>query len=73
MRVSMDVKRAGAQYQGSLTRVSDQLCVPFAGVLELLAALERLDPEQLNPSDPSDADDGPARNRRPLDDNRSNP
>jgi hypothetical protein len=48
MRVVMEVGRRGDQYQGSLTRSSDELCVPFAGVLELLAALERLEPEQLD-------------------------
>jgi hypothetical protein len=45
MRVLMEVQRRGEQYHGSLTRVSDQLCVPFVGVLELLAALERLEPD----------------------------
>jgi hypothetical protein len=47
MRVLMEVHRRGEQYHGSLTRVSDQLCVPFAGVLELIAALEQLDPDEL--------------------------
>ena len=45
MRVLMEVRRRGQQYHGSLTRLSDQLCVPFVGVLELLAALERLEPD----------------------------
>ncbi len=45
MRVVMDVRREGQQYRGSLTRVSDSMCVPFAGVLELVAALERLEPD----------------------------
>lgn len=48
MRVLMEVRRRGEQYQGSLTRMSDECCVPFVGVLELLAALERLDPEDLD-------------------------
>lgn len=46
MQVLMEVHRRGEQYLGSLTRVSDEVCVPFAGVLELIAALERLDPEE---------------------------
>lgn len=48
MRVVMEVRRWGEHYQGSLTRVSDALCVPFVGVLELVAALERLEPEDLD-------------------------
>lgn len=38
----MQVSREGERYHGSLTRVSDQVRLPFSGVLELLAALERL-------------------------------
>jgi hypothetical protein len=45
MRVLMEVHRRGQQYEGSLTRADDQVCVPFVGVLELMAALERLEPE----------------------------
>ena len=45
MRVLMEIRRSGVRYEGSLTRVSDQLCVSFSGTLELLAALERLQPE----------------------------
>jgi hypothetical protein len=42
----MDVRRRGDRYEGSVTRESDALCVPFTGVLELVAALERLAPDQ---------------------------
>lgn len=38
----MQVTRVGDRFQGSLTRVRDQVCVPFTGVLELVAAMERL-------------------------------
>ncbi len=38
----MQVRRHDQRYQGSLTRVSDQLCLQFSGVLELLAVMERL-------------------------------
>lgn len=38
----MQVTRVGDRFLGSLTRVGDQECVPFTGVLELVAALERL-------------------------------
>lgn len=51
MDVVLRVQRQGEQYQGSVTRVSDRLCVPFVGVLELIAALERLDPEPPTGSD----------------------
>lgn len=53
MHLVMDVRRRDTQYQGSLTRVSDQLRVPFSGVLELIAALECLTPEDKDGRDPS--------------------
>jgi hypothetical protein len=43
MRVLMEIHRSGTRYEGSLTRISDQLSLPFDGVLELLAVLERLE------------------------------
>lgn len=46
MRVAMDVRRRGAQFTGMLTRVSDHVSVPFWGVLELVAAIEQLQPEE---------------------------
>lgn len=55
MRVLMDLHRQGQQYQGWLTRLTDELCVEFAGVLELVAALERLDPEESGPQPPDGA------------------
>lgn len=51
MRVLMEVQRRGQQYEGSLTRTDDQLCVPFVGVLELMAALERLEPDNAAPDE----------------------
>ncbi len=53
MRVVMEIRRSGERYEGSLTRIGDgagsaDVSLPFAGILELLAALERLesdDPE----------------------------
>jgi hypothetical protein len=54
MRVVMDVQRSGQQYQGSLTRQSDQLSLPFVGMLELLAVLERLERDESAESAPSD-------------------
>lgn len=42
IRLSMQVTRRGEHYHGSLTRVSDEVCLPFTGVLEMVAALERL-------------------------------
>jgi hypothetical protein len=48
MRVVMEIRRSGERYEGSLTRISEgaagaDVSVPFAGILELLAALERLE------------------------------
>lgn len=51
MRVVMDFHRDGAQYVGTLVREQDRLPIPFWGVLELLAALERIEAE---------SDSGPA-------------
>lgn len=53
MRVVMDVRRSGKRYEGSLTRESDDLCLRFVGMLELMAALERLEPDESEPT-PSD-------------------
>jgi hypothetical protein len=62
MRVLMEIRRTGSRYAGSLTRVSDQRSLPFDGILELLAVLERL---ELNDHGESDAmhagDDGGSR------------
>jgi hypothetical protein len=60
MRVLMEIRRSGTRYEGSLTRVSDQLSLPFDGILELLAVLERL---ELN-------DQGQADSLRASDDGR---
>jgi hypothetical protein len=46
MRVLMNVHRRGEQYLGSLTRESDHVQVQFVGFLELVAALERLQPDE---------------------------
>jgi hypothetical protein len=46
MRVVMEIQRRGTRYEGSLTREGDELCLPFAGMLELMAALERLEPDE---------------------------
>jgi hypothetical protein len=48
MRVVMEIRRSGERYEGSLTRINEgadraDVSVPFAGILELLAALERLE------------------------------
>ncbi len=48
MLVVMEIRRSGERYEGSLTRISDdvggaEVSVPFDGILELLAALERLE------------------------------
>jgi hypothetical protein len=43
MRVLMEIRRSGTRYAGSLTRVRDQVSLPFDGILELLAVLERLE------------------------------
>ena len=43
----MDVQRRGTRYEGSLTREGDGANVPFAGTLELMAALERLEPDEV--------------------------
>lgn len=40
----MHVRRRGDHYQGTLTRLSDGRSLPFAGLLEFLAVLERLTP-----------------------------
>jgi hypothetical protein len=56
MRVVMEIRRSGERYEGSLTRVGDQLCVPFAGILELLAALEQLESDE--PRAGADSGDG---------------
>ena len=48
----MQVHRRGEQYHGTLTRPGDKCGVPFTGLLELLAVLERLtaaDPEPVEP------------------------
>jgi hypothetical protein len=56
MRLVMEIQRRGTRYEGSLTREGDELCLPFAGMLELMAALERLEPD--------DADAAPRSNER---------
>lgn len=55
----MQVTRAGDHYEGSLTRVRDEVCLPFTGVLELVAALERLTTTGEDPS-PGESDEGRA-------------
>ncbi len=46
----MQITRTDEHYQGSVTRVRDELRVPFSGLLELVAALERLTAPPDNPS-----------------------
>jgi hypothetical protein len=53
VQLVMQVQRRGEQYHGTLTRSGDQRSVPFTGLLELIAALERLttpEPELREPS-----------------------
>ncbi|MCW2595457.1 MAG: hypothetical protein JWP39_1345 [Jatrophihabitans sp.] len=59
MQMVMEVQRHAGQYQGSVTRASDQHRVAFIGVLELIAAIERLE------SGAND-DASPAEQRDPL-------
>lgn len=44
VRMSMQVTRDGGTFHGSLTR--DDLRLPFSGILELIAALEQLTPDE---------------------------
>ena len=57
----MEIRRSGERYEGSLTRLSDgvgraEVSVHFAGILELLAALERLESDE--PESDADGGDG---------------
>jgi hypothetical protein len=55
----MQVDRVGGQYRGSLVRPEDEMCVGFQGVVELVAALDRLEdhrPEDHRPEPPADRD-----------------
>ncbi|MDT5067645.1 MAG: hypothetical protein QOK02_3800 [Mycobacterium sp.] len=58
MRVVMEIQRRGTRYEGSLTREGDELCLPFAGMLELMAALERLEPDEADAVFRERTDDG---------------
>lgn len=55
--LTMQVTRTGDHYHGSLTRVRDQACLPFTGVLEMIAVLERLTSSREN-SPPDGGDEG---------------
>lgn len=58
--LSMQVTRTGDRYHGCVTRLADEVCVRFSGVLELVAALEWLTG---TPDDPSPDDHGGAADR----------
>ncbi len=56
-RLSMQVSRRGDHYHGSLTRTGDQVCLPFSGLLELIAVLERLTTSEPEPDPGGGASD----------------
>jgi hypothetical protein len=41
----MQIQRRGDRFEGSLTRSVDGFSLPFSGVLDLVAALEAIEPE----------------------------
>jgi hypothetical protein len=52
VQLVMQVHRRGEQYYGTLTRPWDRCSLPFTGLLELLAVLERLTGGERQPVEP---------------------
>jgi hypothetical protein len=53
VQLVMQVHRRGEQYRGTVTRPGDQCTVPFSGLLELIAVLERLTTADPEPAEPA--------------------
>ena len=52
VKLVMQVHRRGEQYYGTLTRPGARCSLPFTGLLELLAVLERLTSTERQPVEP---------------------